>query len=585
MKYSEILTDWLKELGYTHCFFLNGGNNMHLVQSCSKKFTCVPFIHEVSAGIAAEYFNESNTNKKAFALVTAGPGLTNIVTAIAGAHLEGRDLLVIGGQVKTSDLSKGMVRQRGIQEVSGDLIVKSITVKSKTMTRTWSKRKFFEFVDHDINLRKGSKFLEIPIDIQGAFYEKKNEKFLKSNQKKISVKRDQIDYLVKLFHKSKRPIILIGGGVEKDTILSLSNLIKKTSIPFMTTWNGTDRLDSSHPNFFGRPNTWGQRRSNIIIQQSDLLLALGTRLGLQQTGFNWQEFVPKGKIIHVDIDKNEIKKGHPKIFFSLNADANIILKKLLKNKIGEFKDWFKYCKLIKKTIPLIEKNTNKIYKNFVSPYNFYQKLSKFSKNNDIIIPSSSGGAFTTFYQTFEQKKYQKIISNKSLASMGYGLAGSIGASLANKTKRVILIEGDGGFAQNLQELGTVAINNCNIKIFIFDDNGYASIRMTQQNYFKGNYVGCDKNTGLGLPKWKKVFETWGIKVVKINNRNLKTIHNNKHFNSRYPAAFIVSISPAQTYYPKISSRTLKSGKLVSNPIHLMTPKLKKSIENKIFKYM
>jgi acetolactate synthase-1/2/3 large subunit len=330
MKYSEILTDWLKELGYTHCFFLNGGNNMHLVQSCSKKFTCVPFIHEVSAGIAAEYFNESNTNKKAFALVTAGPGLTNIVTAIAGAYLEGRDLLVIGGQVKTSDLSKGMVRQRGIQEVSGDLIVKSITVKSKTMTRVWSKRKFFEFVDHDINLRKGSKFLEIPIDIQGAFYEKKNEKFLKSNQKKISVKRNQIDYLVKLFHKSKRPIILIGGGVEKDTILSLSNLIKKTSIPFMTTWNGADRLDSSHPNFFGRPNTWGQRRSNIIIQQSDLLLALGTRLGLQQTGFNWQEFVPKGKIIHVDIDKNEIKKGHPKIFYGLNADANIILKKITK---------------------------------------------------------------------------------------------------------------------------------------------------------------------------------------------------------------------------------------------------------------
>ena len=585
MKYSEVLADWLKELGYTHCFYINGGNNMHLVQSCNKRFTCVPFIHEVSAGISAEYFNESNSKKKAFALVTAGPGLTNIVTALAGAHLESRELLVIGGQVKTSDLTRRKLRQRGIQEIPGKDIVKPITLNSEIMKTTWSKKKFYNFVFFKNNSRKGSKFLEIPIDIQGKDYIYSSKSFKKPKPNKFKIKNNQINYLKKLFLKSKRPVILIGGGIDREVSRNLSNRIKKTSIPFMTTWNGTDRIGSSHPNYFGRPNTWGQRRANIIIQQSDLVLALGTRLGLQQTGFNWQEFIPQGKILHVDIDKEEIKKGHPRIYYGLQTDANLLLNNLLKYKLGNFKSWFDYCSMIKSEIPLIEKNVNKEHKSYVNPYEFYSKLSKMCKKNDIILPCSSGGALTTFYQTFNHKENQTIISNKSLAAMGYGLGGAIGASLANKDKKVILIEGDGGFAQNIQEIGTVAINKCNIKMFIFDDSGYASIRMTQRNYFKGNYVGCDKNTGLGLPQWDKVFNPWGIKVVKINYKNFKKLEKNKHFNSNYPVAFIVSISPDQTYFPKISSRALKSGKLVSNPIHLMSPDLDKSVEEKVFKYL
>ena len=168
--------------------------------------------------------------------------------------------------------------------------------------------------------------------------------------------------------------------------------------------------------------------------------------------------------------------------------------------------------------------------------------------------------------------------------MGYGLSGAIGASFASKTKRVILIEGDGGFAQNLQEIGTVGINKQNIKMFIFDDGGYASIRMTQRNYFKGNYVGCDINTGLGLPKWDQVFNAWGIKVVKINHKNFNKLDKNVDFNSKKPVAFIVSISPDQTYFPKITSKALKNGKMISNPIHLMTPDLKKTLQEKVFKY-
>ena len=188
-------------------------------------------------------------------------------------------------------------------------------------------------------------------------------------------------------------------------------------------------------------------------------------------------------------------------------------------------------------------------------------------------------------QIFELKNKQIMITNKGLASMGYGLSGAIGASIANKKKRTILVEGDGGFAQNIQELGTVAINNLNIKIFIFDDLGYASIRATQKNYFNGSYVGCDNKTGLGLPNWKKLFYAWKIPSLEVRNGFSDDLNFLKLFNSYGPAAFIVKIDPNQTYFPKISSRMLEDGSMESNPLHLMSPPLEDDILKKVTKYL
>src|ERR1700712_1172704 len=172
IKYSDLLADWLVSLGYTHCFFVAGGNIMHLLESCSRRFTCVPVVHEVAAGIAAEYFNEvhlgPNGGAKAFAMVTAGPGLTNIVTALAGAWLESRELLVIGGQVKVSDLSRSKVRQRGIQEIDGVAIAKPITERSELIETVIDQSTFAALTRSGTHGRKGPVFLELPLDIQGA---------------------------------------------------------------------------------------------------------------------------------------------------------------------------------------------------------------------------------------------------------------------------------------------------------------------------------------------------------------------------------------------------------------------------------
>ena len=315
MKYAEYLLENLsKKENYTHCYFVAGGNTMHLLDAARKIFKCVPVINEVAAGIAAEYFNEANKDgHKAFALVTAGPGLTNIVTAVAGAFLESRELLVIGGQVKTSDLKSTEMRQRGIQEIDGRAIVEPITVASKLIDEPVHFTKVQDFLNS--SKRPGPVFLEIPLDVQASTVDLQLEvaQDLSMSAESLLGGDHGLDQLLNDLKFSERPILLIGGGVSRRLAKKLNKALQDCGIPIMTTWNGMDRYGSDLPNYWGRPNTWGQRSANILLQQSDLIVAVGSRLGLQQTGFAWEQFAPLADIYQVDIDHAELEKGHPKI--------------------------------------------------------------------------------------------------------------------------------------------------------------------------------------------------------------------------------------------------------------------------------
>lgn len=584
MKYSDQIADWLIQLGYTHCFYVGGGNIMHLIESLSKKLTCVPVINEVAAGIAAEYFNETSIGTKALAMVTAGPGLTNIVTAVAGAYLESRELLVIGGQVKTADLARGVLRQRGIQEIDGVSIVQPISVKSVLVDEPISFDAFKSIVLHDGVYRPGPVFIEIPIDIQARVVEFTTPKTNNLGAELPKISLDDIAGVVNKINHAKRPAILLGGGINRRTAKHLKDKLNQLSIPILTTWNAADRISFDQHNYMGRPNTWGQRSANLVMQQADLLIAVGTRLGMQQTGFNWQKFIPNGYVIQIDIDKAELEKGHPKIDLGLFGDANTFLEDLLDQKIDDHSEWLTYARGIRNAIPLVE-DVNKTASGFLSPYHFAQMLSNVCSETDVVIPCSSGGAFTIMMQTFEQKGDQKIVTNKGLASMGYGLSGAIGAAIANPNARTVLVEGDGGFSQNLQEIGTAAINKLNLKMFIFDDSGYASIRATQRNYFGGSYVGCDRSTGLGLPNWEKLFAAWDVPVIRLDKDFTEDVKFRTMFESDGLAAFIVPVDPEQTYFPKITSRITENGSMESNPLHKMTPDLSEEQYLKVSKYL
>ena len=586
--YSDQICDWLVEEGYTHCFFVAGGNIMHLLNSARTRFTCVPVVHEVTAAIAVEYFNESNSNSKAFALVTAGPGITNAVTGIAGAWLEGRDLLIIGGQVKSIDLKSDGIRQRGIQEIDGVGIVREITKLARCLVKTINRSEFLSYVKKGSEGKPGPVFLEICLDVQGSPIIEKEPPPVVVICEKDPIDKGNFAKFLEYLNSSHRPVMLIGGGVQRSVGREYLPFFQTLGVPIMTTWNGLDRIDSSDNLFWGRPNTWGQRSANILIQQSDLIIAIGTRLGLQQTGFNWQKFGNGAILVQIDIEAAELSKGHPRVDLVFNNDSETFLREWRNSPnhvdAHNFFAWREFGMHVTKSLPNND-TKNSCKDGYINPFTFVEALSENLNSDCVVIPCSSGGAFTTMMQAFRQKSGQVVVSNKGLASMGYGLAGSIGAAYANPNKRIILVEGDGGFLQNMQDLGTVKIGNLPIKIFIYVNNGYASIRMTQLNYFGGAHIGCDESTGLGMPNWFKLFESFDISVVELDSTEILSEENVRQLHDDSPRAFIVPIDPEQTYYPKITSRVLENGLMESNPLHLMTPELEHDVSLDVFKFL
>ncbi len=571
-KYAEIFVDWLVEAGYKTCFYVAGGNSMHLLNACRKKVRCIPVVHEVSGGIASEYFNKVKKGEKSFVLVTAGPGLTNLITAIAGSWLESRELLVIGGQVKSIDLASGDLRQRGIQEIKGIELVRSITKAAVRLYEPARKSVVFKAIDFARTPRIGPCFIEVCLDVQGAIVDRDDYEDSPLERFSIPVaSADQIKDIQTLIKKSERPVALFGGGLSYKFIEEHRLEIDTWGVPILTSWNGADLYASDRPMWFGRPDTWGMRFSNLIIQESDLVLALGARLSIQQTGFNWQEFAPLAKVVHVDIDQNELSKGHPLGTIQLRCDANDVLEKLVEVK-SKKNYWLSRCQKIKDEIPLNDPNNSK-FQDFIQPYHFVKQLSSLCLTHDTVIPCSSGGANTVMMQAFENKTGQNFFNNKALASMGYGLAGAIGAGLADQSRRTVLVEGDGGFSQNLQELATVAVQKLNLKIFIFANNGYASIRMTQKNYFDGAYLGCDVESGLGFPDWQLLARAFGIKSLTLGENFATDKDFLDEWNSDQACLFVVPIHPEQTYFPKISSQVTATGGMESAPLHRMSPPL------------
>lgn len=582
-KYSEVLVGWLKEMGYTHCFFVAGGNIMHLLDGVRSEMECIPTVHEVAAGIATEYFNATEPEGRAFALVTAGPGLTNIVTALAGAYLESRELLVIGGQVKASDLADGGIRQRGIQEVDGVALAAPVCVAAQRFELPAPRAEIERLVRLGREGRPGPVFLEFCLDVQGAPV----DPAALGDAAPATTAAEPIGAdIASELAGSKRPVLLIGGGVSRTDAAAALPDLRRLGVPIMTTWNGIDRIAADEELWQGRPNTWGMRFSNVLLQQADVVVALGTRLGLQQTGFNWQQFAPQAKLIQVEIDPDELAKGHPRVDLPVSADAGATLRLLAANgKAGpQWQEWRAFCDEVRELLPLVEE-VNSLGEELIDPFQFTFDLSLLAAEDDLVVPCSSGGAFTVAMQTWMQKAGQHIVTDKGLASMGYGLSGAIGAAIAFPGRRTIHLEGDGGFAQNLQEMATVAVNALPIKTFLFANDGYASIRMTQRNYFDGHYLGCDSSSGLGSPDWPKLFESFGVPSITLTPGWSTSPAFLELFAASGPAVFIVPIDPEQSYFPKISSRVTESGSMESNPLHMMTPELSDGIAMKVLPHM
>jgi acetolactate synthase-1/2/3 large subunit len=448
------------------------------------------------------------------------------------------------------------------------------------------RRAFTELVRQGSNGRKGPVFLEICLDAQGAPVD---PAVLEADALAPMVENPRVDshtadHVIERLRQAERPVVLLGGGLSRAAAAAALARLRELELPVMTTWNGADRVGADDPVYVGRPNTWGQRSANVLIQQCDFLLALGTRLGLQQTGFNWQEFAPLATVVQVDLDSAELDKGHPRVDIPWMADADDALARVLEADLPGWGSWLDQCREVRDLLPVVE-STNTTGEAFLDPYRFVADLSALCTPSDVIIPCSSGGAFTVTLQAFDQKLGQTMISDHGLASMGYGLSGAIGAAFAASGRRFVLLEGDGGFMQNSQELATAAVNGLPVKIFLFSNEGYASIRMTQRGYFDGAYLGCDTSTGLGFPNWELLFRAYGIPLLQLSTDGLATEGFAELFDAPGPACFVVPIDPEQTYFPKITSRVTATGSMESNPLHQMSPDIPADLAARVLQYL
>ncbi|MEI7698931.1 MAG: thiamine pyrophosphate-binding protein [Planctomycetia bacterium] len=592
VRYSHLLGEWLTELGYSHCFFVAGGGCMHLIDGFRHQFQCIPVVHEVAAGIAAEHFNQCSTGGRAFALVTTGPGLTNILTAIAGCYVEHRELLVIAGQVKTADLKGPQTRQLGVQEIDGETLCKSISVRSERLVEPMSKHRFTQLCQLAWGPHPGPVVIEVCLDVQGAAV---NREHLEGGAPTesgataaiIHNKTQFFDRLQTSVSRSKRPVLLLGGLLSRHVAWAALDELERLNVPVLTTTSAIDRIPSDSTVNAGRVGTWGgQRSANLILAQADLVVVCGAQLDLQQTGFAVDQFAPNAEMFQVFPCEHELAKGAPKLAAGLNSHPDPVFSDLIHFlQPAASTEWIAYTQTIRTLVPILEP-ANTAGSGYVLSFEFLQNLSLAATPKDLLAVSSSGGSFTGALQMYHIHPNQYASTSAAAASMGYGLATAIGMSFANPGHRVILAEGDGGFCQNLQELALVRRFNLPIKIFILFNEGYASIRATQRKFFNGAYVGCDTATGLGFPEWIRLFQAFDIPCQYLEESQnspeaLKALLDQ----SEGPEAWIVRVDPDQTNWPAVASKMLPDGKMASRAIYDLLPPLSPEINSIVTQFL
>jgi acetolactate synthase I/II/III large subunit len=587
---ADYIVSFLEHIGSKKVFLLPGGGNMYLVDAVAKnkKIEAIPMHHEQSTGIAAEAYSRIS-GKLGVALVTTGPGATNVITGVAGAWIESSPMIVISGQVKTKDMiGSKKLRQSGVQEVNIVPMIKNITKYSITLKNEKNLKAVLYKAYHEaISGRPGPVWIDVPLNIQAKKIKKPN---FKKRNKKIVKKKLDIKFLEKILLSSKKPVILIGHGVR---IAKAEKLVKKLSnkfsIPLLFTWNAMDMLPFKSENNFGKPGGVALRYPNFIIQNSDLLISIGSSLDNIITAYNPNEFAKYAKKIMVNIDEQVLKYNKIKCEKKIKTDCKLFLNEFLNFKVKNknWLDWLKFCKNLKKQFKLEnEKKFNNHGK--IKHYELVKALSTHIPENLLIATGSSGLSIEQFYTFFENKKNQRIFLTSGLGAMGFGLPAAIGSYFANNNRKLCLIEGDGSFQLNLQELAVIAKFRIPIVIIIFNNQGYTSIRNTQKNYFNERYCGTGPEAKLGFPNYDKLSQAYQINYLKLKKREDLNRLKKVFQNINRPIIVDVILEKNETLSPKVSSVVSDTGKIQSLPLEDMSPllplnKLREIMQGKISK--
>jgi acetolactate synthase-1/2/3 large subunit len=518
--------------------------------------------------------------EKGFAatMVTSGPGAQNLITGIACSWFDSVPVIHISGQVNSFELSSTNkttknVRQVGFQETDIVSIVKPITkfayqLKNPNEIKYVLEKAFFLSKEG----RPGPVLIDIPMNFQRVKINLKKIKSFKVPKNKFNYQIVKNIYKIqKLLNKSKRPILILGGGIRMSgSINLLDKFLKKVDLPIVTTWSGLDTVDYNNKNYIGCIGVYGSRAANFAVQNSDLVLNFGSRLDTRITGGKPETFARLAKVVSIDIDRHELnKKRGLHVYLKINEDLNKFLSsfnlKLKEFKFSASSSWKNICQQWKSMYPNVQSSYFK-QKKYVNPYCFIDRLSKKLNKRDIIV-TDDGGHLTWTIQAFKVKKGQRVFSAFGNSPMGYAFPAALGASFANKKKRIICIDGDGSIQINIQELQTMVANNLPIKLFIINNDGYGIIKQFQELYLNKRYEASISSKGVTNPNFKKISNAYGINYSEIkNNKEIDKVLN-KILNSKKPEFVNVIIDPNQKIIPKLQ---------FGNPIEDLSPLLPRS---------
>ena len=583
MKVSDYIIQFIADLGVRHIFTVAGAGNVHLMDSMRRNEQ-VEYIcnHHEQASAMAMYAYSRVTNNFGVCIVTTGPGATNAITGACSAWVDSIPGMIISGQVKSSDTIRGTgVRQFGIQEINIVEMVTPIT-KYAVMVRDPQMIRFEleKAVYYAKERRPGPVWLDIPINVQSAQVEP--EKLTgfpipqsPSNEKK-DLLRQQAVKTVQLLNNAKRPIMLAGHGIRLANALpEFALLLEKLSIPILTTWNAIDLLPSNHELYVGRPGIYGQRGANFAIQNSDLFLSIGSRLSIPQVGYDYSQFARAAKKIYVDIDPHELNKFPISPDISIQADAREFINELLiaidSSYVPQDIDvWKERCHEWRDKYP-VNLPEYGLQNSPVNIFNFISVLGDELADDELIIPTASGSGFTSSHQVLKIKPGQRCFTSNGFAEMGFDLPGAIGACIGANKKRVVTVTGDGGVQMNIQELQTIVHHALPIKLFILNNNGYLTIRHTENALFNGIESGTGPETGVSIPNIQKLGKAYGFKTFEITEHHHMVEIIRKVLAESGPVICEVVMDPMQPLVPKTSFKQLPDGRMISPPLEDLYP--------------
>jgi acetolactate synthase I/II/III large subunit len=566
MKISDFVIQAFVDLGVDSAFSVTGGAAMHLNDSVGENpHLSVMYMHnEQSCAMAAEGYARI-ARKPALVVVTAGPGAINAFNGVFGAYTDSIPMVVISGQARKntqrSHFGLHQLRQLGDQEAPILNMVSEITKKTYEITEEMNGSEIASLlVDAHSTAtsgRPGPVWIEIPVDVQALQIDpvsiavEENQKLESTTEETKNLLQD----LLKRISTSKRPVLLLGSGVQiSKTEKQAIALAEKLMIPVLTAWSH-DVISSDHPLFFGRPGTIGTRPGNMILQNSDLLLVLGSRLNIRQISYNYDAFAPKAFKIHVDIDSEEFKKPFPRMDQVIHMDLRNFFAYLnpfleLDQATIDKTDWIFWCQRVRDKYS-VKDSDYPVKSDSINAYHLIPEIIRQAANNAILACGDATACIVPF-QTAHLKSDMNMFSNSGCASMGYDLPAALGAAVANRNRPVICFAGDGSIMMNLQELQTLATSGLNVKVVILDNGGYLSIKQTQANFF-GRHHGSNPESGVSFPNFARVAESFRLPTTELDplhwREDLSTV-----LNLDGPRVIVAKLDQDQEFEPRLKSK-------------------------------